>query len=238
MKKAEAAKKQVGHGISQFELTNYLLQNLNKFELTPVAKLVLLELSACYNPNKPDMFPKQKTLALKCGVSERSVTRAVQELFKAGLIMIECKYTNRYKFTSKIGFLPAQNEKKFNSDNLSGKIRQDDRKDDDNLSPDNHEQIREQIKEPESVEDFKILKDYAERRGAKNTGAYINALKNSGAAGKIISDSKTKAAADSYYKQQIEETRKRNAKYTVWVADDPKKCSRLNEVLKSIKGVE
>lgn len=88
-------------GISQFELTQKLLQNLYKFRLTPTAKLVLLYLSSCYNPKHAEMFPKQRTIADKLGVSEASVIRAICELHKEGLIISERKYTNRYKYTSK-----------------------------------------------------------------------------------------------------------------------------------------
>lgn len=88
-------------GISQFELTQKLLQNLNNFKLTPTAKLVLMYLSSCYNPKHAEMFPKQRTIADKIGVSEASVIRAVSELHKEGLIFSERKYTNRYVFTSK-----------------------------------------------------------------------------------------------------------------------------------------
>ena len=71
------------------------------------------------------MFPKQKTIAAKIGVSERSVTRAVQELFKAGLILVECKHTNRYKIVANSGTLARDIEKIFEPDILSdnsGKI--------------------------------------------------------------------------------------------------------------------
>ena len=88
-------------GISQFELTQKLLQNLYKFKLTPTAKMVLMYLSSCYNPKHIEMFPKQRTIADKLGISESSVIRAISELHLEGLIISERKYTNRYKYTSK-----------------------------------------------------------------------------------------------------------------------------------------
>lgn len=90
-----------GHGFTQFELTQKLLQNLNNFKLTPTAKLVLMYLSSCYNPKHAEMFPKQRTIADKLGISEASVIRAICELHKEGLVISERKYTNRYKYTSK-----------------------------------------------------------------------------------------------------------------------------------------
>ena len=70
-------------------------------------------LTTCYNPEKAEVFPKQKTIAAKIGVSERSVVRAVQELFKVGLILIECKHTNRYKIVANSGVLARDIEKKL-----------------------------------------------------------------------------------------------------------------------------
>lgn len=227
-------KKHARHGFSQFKLTNYLLNNLSQFDITPIAKLVLLELSACYNPNKSDMFPKQKTLAKKIGVSERSVVRGIQELVKEGLILIESKYTNHYVFTSKIGGEWSQNEKTFTPENMSDNLRQNDNLKRDNLSHHEHEPIKEQNKEPENVEDFKILKNYAKNKGAKNVTSYIAALKRNGSAEKIIKDFKAKEAANRYYAQQIKETEERNAQNRIWVAEPPKECATLQEVLKKL----
>ena len=95
------AKTMSGHGFTQFELTQKLLQNLYKFKLTPTAKMVLMYLSSCYNPKHAEMFPKQRTIADKLGISEASVIRAICELHKEGLIISERKYTNRYKYTPK-----------------------------------------------------------------------------------------------------------------------------------------
>lgn len=227
-------KRHARHGFSQFRLTNYLLNNLSQFDITPIAKLVLLELSTCYNPNKPDMFPKQKTLAKKIGVSERSVVRGIQELVKEGLILIESKYTNHYIFTSRIGGELSQNEKIFTPENMSDNLRQNDNLKRDNLSHHEHEPIKEQNKEPENVEDFKILKSYAESKGAKNVTSYIAALKRNGSAEKIVKDFKTKEAADKFYAQQIKETEARNAQNRIWVAESPKECATLQEVLKKL----
>ena len=102
MKKLTHAKTQHAHAFSQFELTKNVLNNLSQFDITPTAKLVLLYLTGCYNPDNADVFPKQSTIATSLGVSERSVVRAVQELCACGLVIIECKNSNRYKFTSSV----------------------------------------------------------------------------------------------------------------------------------------
>lgn len=181
-------KKEQYQPFTQYKLTNNLLQNLYKYDLTPTAKLVLVYLSTCYNPKHNDMFPKQRKIADKLGVSERTIVRAISELIKAGLIIIECKYTNHYKFTSKIVSQCFEN--------LSDNIRQNDIKQYDNLTP--HEPIKEPIKEPTinrggnvyNLEDEKILRDYAIRHHAKNINAYVNKLKNTKSAEKILNEAK------------------------------------------------
>ena len=95
-------KKHAGHAIKQVEILNFLLNNLQQFNLKPTTKLVLLYLAGCYNPKHADVFPKQKTIALQMGISEASVIRAISELHTAGLIISERKYTNRYISTRRI----------------------------------------------------------------------------------------------------------------------------------------
>lgn len=190
MKNLQQAETHATHDFSQFRLTDRLLKNLNKYELSPTGKLVLLYLSSCYNPKKADVFPKQKTIANKLGISERSVVRAIQELVKCGLIFVENKYTNHYVFSSKIVQKPSQNEKFFEPENLSDDLSQNDTLKRDNLSHHEHEPKKEQEKQPLSMEDYKILKQYATKRGAKNIQAYINALIKLGSAESIIKEHK------------------------------------------------
>lgn len=186
-KKEKPCKTMSGHAFTQFELTQNLLNNLSQFELTPSTKLVLLYLSSCYNPKKADMFPKQKTIALKLGLPERTVIRAVCELVKQGLIIVERKYSNRYKFTSKIiGGELLQDKKFFKSDNLSSRICKNDISESDNLSPHDIEPKTEQIKEPLTLEEYKVLKDYAINHKAYNVKAYISKMVSNGSAKQII----------------------------------------------------
>lgn len=85
--------------VSQFELSKITLKNLNKFKISPSAKLVLLSLVDCYNPKNNEIYPKQKTLANALGISERSVVRAIKELYDAKVLIYELKSQNRYRLT-------------------------------------------------------------------------------------------------------------------------------------------
>lgn len=236
MRKESTAKNHAAHGFTQFELTNYLLNNLSQFNITPTAKLVLLELSTHYNPNNPDMFPKQKTLAVKIGVSERSVVRAISELFKEGLIIIECKYTNRYKFTSRIATGAPQNDKKNCLDKMSDDLRQNDIKQSDNLSQ--HEQTKEHIKKPLKIEDYKLLKEYAEGKNAKNIKAYINKLIENNSAKKIIKELKQRDYRKNAYLNATKEYIEQGEKDAKTAEGPGKAWVELKTILKNknIKG--
>ena len=183
---------------TQFELTQNLLQNLNKFNLTPTAKLVLLYLSSCYNPNHKFVFPKQSTIAEKLGLSEASVIRAVSEAHKQGLIISERKYTNRYVLTAKFLNLCGIKKQVENLQNVS--------KETCNLQPVLIEQKKETNKEPLSVEDYKILKTYAIKKGANNIQAYINKLISSGSATVIIQEHKRIQNRVKYDDKHLKET--------------------------------
>lgn len=164
--------------VSQFQLTSELITKLNNFNLTPTAKLVLLYLTTCFNPKHKEVFPKQKTIADKLGISEISVTRAIAELHKEGLILSERKFTNRYKFTSKI--VSEQPIEMINNN------FQKDRKETIKLIPHDKEQKKEKI----NNKDDEYLKLYAQKRGVKNVPAYVNAIKKNGGATQIIEEFK------------------------------------------------
>ena len=105
--------------LSQFELSKITLRNLNKFDLSPTAKLVLLALIDCYNPTKAEIYPKQSTIADELGISVSSVIRAIKELSASQLIIYETKTTNRYKLTSTffdlIKLTPATSQNEISS---------------------------------------------------------------------------------------------------------------------------
>lgn len=222
----KSAKSMSHHGFSQFELSKEILNKLSQFNLKPVAKLVLLYLCDCYNPKKQFIFPKQRTIAEKLGVSEVSVTRAVSELHKEGLIISERKLTLRYKFTSKI--VSERSELKQN--NITDEINQKDIKEPIKKTAHVIEQKRE-LNKPTKVDDFKILKQYAEDHKAKNVTAYINFLKRNGSTEKIISDFKAKEAADKYFAKQIKETEEMNARNKI---DIREKTEKSQEAIRNV----
>lgn len=183
---------------SQFQLTTNTITKLNTFKLTPTAKLVLLYLTTCYNPKHREVFPKQKTIAEKIGISEASVIRAISELHKEGLIISERKYTNRYILTSRIVSEPSQK--------MTSETSQKESKETCNLQSPCIEQIKETKKEPTEMEDFKILRDYAIKHSAKNVNAYINVLKKRGSDKRIIEEYKKARRIKQRAESSIKET--------------------------------
>lgn len=184
----KTATKHVTHGISQFELSKKILNNLSQFKVSPSAKLVLLYLADCYNPKTAKMFPKQKTIAAKLGISERSVIRAISELREGGLILVESNLSNRYVFGAKMGLCDLSGNKNFSPEEMSPQNEKISSPDD-NMSHHEHEQTKE-LNKKTNIQDFKILKEYAISKGAKNINAYINALVKSGADKQIIKEQK------------------------------------------------
>ena len=238
---AQKAVYQAAKELSQYELTTEIVTKLNTYQITPTAKLVLLYLTTCYNPKHKEVFPKQKTISIKLGISERSVTRAIQELFKGGLILIECKYTNRYKFTSKIA----------HSDIVTEDLRQNDIKEDDKLSVPYIEQKRRtkkqqtvELKKPVKIytnskggnvysEEDSILRAYARKHNARNIDAYVNTLKKTKSAEKIIKEKRkiVKSAMAS-----LLETQKQIELYESFKYDSvmPETCAAWVELGKKI----
>lgn len=221
---------------TQFDLTKITLNNLSQYDITPTAKLVLLYLTDCYNPKHADVFPKQKTIADKLGISERSVVRAVQELFKAGLILIECKHTNRYILMPNMTAQPPQVE------NLASLKRQNDIFTSDNLSPSYIEQKRVTKKEQHDKGgnvyngEEKILREYAIKHGAKCIDAYVRKLKQTNSAENIICEYKKQKNYTQMALRRIEVTQKRIAEQKEWIktASDPQDCAAWVEFGKKI----
>lgn len=224
------AKKHATHAIKQVELLNFLLNNLQQFNLKPTTKLVLLYLAGCYNPKHVDVFPKQKTIALQMGISEASVIRAIQELHKEGLIISERKYTNRYKFTSRILNLGGVVEDFSEPDNMQVENSQNATSETCNLQPPYNRTTKEQVKEQTDVnkggnvylfqsEDDRILEEYARPRAKKSIQAYIKRLKDTGSAAKIISDYKKQKKVTQIALRSCQETQELLRQYDSMESD-------------------
>lgn len=117
-----------GHGFTQFEITTNLLRNLHKFNLTPVTKLVLLELTTHLNEDKNGsvVFPSANFIAKILGIGLTATKKAINDLINEGLIIkskrskVKGNY-NKYLITPKVRNLtsePSKNEcfKKSDSD--------------------------------------------------------------------------------------------------------------------------
>lgn len=202
----EALKMKQQESCTQFEITSDLLRNLYKFNLTPVTKLVLLELTTHLNESKNGsvVFPSVGYIAEVLGIGLTAAKKAINDLIKEGLIIkskrdkVKGNY-NKYLLTKKVQNLtsePSENDsfKKTKSDLF--------------MITNKHEQKKEQTESGGNVYigDDKILADYAIKHNARNVRAYINTLKSSGSAKKIISESKKKRNYTQIALRSIEET--------------------------------
>ena len=105
----QTMKKHANHGISAFELTQKTLRNLNKFNLTPVAKLVLLELTTHLNEtvNGSVVFPSMEYISNVLGVGLTATKKAIKDLINEGLLIkskrskVNGNY-NKYLLTPKV----------------------------------------------------------------------------------------------------------------------------------------
>lgn len=216
MKRENTAETMSSHGFTQFDLSKIVLNNLQQFKLTPTSKLVLLYLADCFNPKHAEIFPKQKTIADKIGVSEASVIRAISELHKEGLIISERKYTNRYKFTSKILNLCGMVEDFPRTNKMQVKNTQNETSQHSNLQAPCIEQKIEQKKNNSSnmggnvyfIEETKILQDYAKKHNARNINAYVAKLRANGSDKAILKDYRKKAFISERAQTEIFETKK------------------------------
>lgn len=107
---------------SQFTLTNTTINYLSALDLSPSAKLVVIYLTTCYNIKNNTIYPKQRTIACKVGISERSVVRAIQELVDADYCnKVRKAYDQNYysftdKFFSDVHFIDLKENRSANID--------------------------------------------------------------------------------------------------------------------------
>lgn len=218
----QTMKKEAVREFTQFEITSDLLRNLYKFNLTPVTKLVLLELTTHLNEYKNGsvVFPSVGYIAEVLGIGLTAAKKAINDLIKEGVIIkakrskIRGNY-NKYVFTQKVRNLTSEQSeielfKRSESDLF--------------MLTNNNEQKKQQTEFFKSggnvySEDEEILRDYAIKHGARNINAYIRTLKSTKSAENIISEYKKKGtpARSVHYTskilQQYEEFKKDAVSY-------------------------
>ena len=193
----EVAKKAVNQGVTQFELSKKVLHNLKHFDLTPTGKLVLLVLVDCYNPeNKAVVFPSIEFIADMAGKSKRGKIRG--------------NY-NKYLLTLKVQNLTSEpSENEFLKQSESDRFYIEQKK-----------EIKKRTNVVEEIRDAQILAEYAEKHGATNIKAYVNSLKISGAAAKIIEQYREKEGVSKYWNNQAVKTSKLVQEYKTFEAAEP-----------------
>lgn len=218
MQNAKRAQSMSGHAFSQFEITSDLLRNLYKFDLTPVTKLVLLELTTHLNESKNGsvVFPSVGYIAEVLGIGLTACKKAINDLIKEGLIIkskrdnVKGNYNKYLLRLAKINFKTGKNENEYKSTQTDINGQKTTNKPPENellkqsdsdlfyIGTNNNEKINN--KEDE------FLKSYAIKHGAKNINAYLNVLRKNGSADKIIKDYKAKENAKKRALRSIEET--------------------------------
>ena len=207
--------------MSQFEITSNLLRNLYKFNLTPVTKLVLLELTTHLNESRNGsvVFPSVGYIAEVLGIGLTAAKKAISDLVKEGLIIkskrgnIRGNY-NKYLLTPKM-----RNSTSERSENESFKQSDSDLflLETNKYEKINNKEVKKQPVKNTSKEilggnvyseEDKILRDYAEKHGARNINAYINALKQTKSAENVIKEYKRKNVSYPYSAKQTEILRK------------------------------
>ena len=201
MKKPESMS---GHALSQYELTTELLRNLYKFDLTPITKLVLLELTTHLNESKNGsvVFPSINYIAKVLGIGLTAAKKAINDLIKEGIIIkskrdnVKGNYNKYLLRHDKINFNEVKNENRYiytpediNSQKTANKQPKNEffKRSENDLSIIRTNNI-EQINNKDEV----ILRKYAIKYGAKKVNAYVDALRKNGSAEKIISEYKEK----------------------------------------------
>lgn len=184
MKTQKMPKSMTGHGLSQFELSKKVLNNLKQYNLTPTAKLVLMLLVDCYNPeNGFVVFPSANYIAETLGVGLTATKQAIKDLILEGLIIKTKRDKVRGNYNKYLLTLKVQNSTSEQSENECFKKSESDLF----MITDKKEKKNNK---PTVKNNDKYLLQYAEKRGVKNKVAYINAIKKNGGAKEIIEDLK------------------------------------------------
>jgi len=260
----EALKMKQQENCTQFEITSNLLRNLYKFDLTPITKLVLLELTTHLNEDRNGsvVFPSIGYIAEVLGIGLTAAKKAINDLINQGIIIktkrnkVKGNY-NKYLFTSKItnatiDFKADKNKNRYiyTQKNINGqnslekpsenKLFKESLSDLFYIRTNNNEKINNKVdflKMGGNVySEDKILRDYAIKHGAKCIDAYVRKLKQTNSAKNIICEYKKKKKYTQIALRSIEETQRRIAEQKEWIktASDPQDCAAWVELGKKI----
>lgn len=223
------AQKHAQHGFSQFELTTKIVKNLNKYDITPTAKLVLILLTTHFNEEKNGavVFPSMPYISETLGISLTATKQAIKDLVSEGLILqskrekIRGNY-NKYIFTQKV-----HNSTVEQAENESFKRAESDLS---LIRTNKKNEIKEQTEDRGVIvysfqSNDSILEEYAIKHGARNVKAYVNTLKSSGSAAKIISDHKKQKKVTQMALDSIQETQELIKNYNEMSLDSNAPCT-------------
>lgn len=225
------AQKHVGHAFTQFELTTKIVKNLNKYDITPTAKLVLILLTTHYNEEKNGavVFPSMPYISETLGISLTATKQAIKDLVSEGLILqskrekIKGNY-NKYIFTQKV-----HNSTVEQAENESFKRAESD------LSLIRTNKKNEINNKDVDKKDEKYLYQYAEKKGVKNKIAYINAIKKNGGASEIINEYKQIETKKRLMEQATKTIIENNRLYAETSVPPTQAWVKLGEKLRKMK---
>lgn len=187
---------------TQFEITTDLLRNLYKFDLTPVTKLVLLELTTHLNESKNGsvVFPSVSYIAEVLGIGLTAAKKAINDLVKEGIIIkskrdnVKGNYNKYLLRLAKIDFKTGKNENeyKYTKTDINGQKTTNKPSENELFKQSDSDLFMNRTNNNEKInnKDEEYLKIYAQKRGAQNVQAYIAAIKKNGGVTQIIENFK------------------------------------------------
>lgn len=201
-------KKHAQHGFSQFELTTKIVKNLNKYDITPTAKLVLILLTTHFNEEKNGavVFPSMPYISETLGISLTATKQAIKDLVSEGLILQSKREKIRGNYNKYILTQKVHNSTVEQAENESFKRAESDLS---FIGTNKKNEIKEQNKEGgENVYkgDDLILYEYAKKKAKYNVYSFVKAIKERGGDKKIISDYKKQEKVTQMALRSVQET--------------------------------
>lgn len=233
------AKKHAQHGFSQFELTTKIVKNLNKYDITPTAKLVLILLTTHFNEEKNGavVFPSMPYISETLGISLTATKQAIKDLVNQGLILQSKREKIRGNYNKYILTQKVQNSTVEQAENESFKKTESDLS---FIGTNKKNEIKEQNKKSgENVYkgDDLILYEYAKKKAKYNVYSFMKAIKEKGGDKKIISDYKKQKNVTQIALRSVQETQTLIRNYNEFSknSDSPYNCDAWKKFGEKIK---